>query len=498
MRVFIFSVLMSCSCLLDAQIRFQHAYSYQGDEAGNCLVTYGQNILAGGQSDDGNTQYAFLVDIGILGDTLWTRHIGAPFTNCYGLAVGTGTKFAVACGGLVGLDIPGNLLWARQGNGEFRGVIYYGSGYYAAGNDSSGALLAWNIDMNGDTIWTHTYTSAANPVFRAISSGGGIQPYIAANSDSGIVILQVDFNGIPIWNKTYRFPDALSPASANVNDVYRAPLGDLLVVGSYQDTLNRLGGFLLRTDAFGNVISMKTYKDPNGLTNTFLNSVTEDYPNYRLSLFGSGEANFNGSHCMYLLKTDLAGDTIWTCGYRNGDDFGAAHALLPNKSFAMVGTTFGAQGNMYVVQADSTGNAYCNMEHFSRAVFSDTAYVDSLVFAVGFSPVFNLVNPVVFSGCSRQVICSNVGMNEEISSAGICIFPNPSNGNFTIRRSQNEEDAAVLIYDANGRKLLQMKIPAGQTEMLLTADLAPGLYLVRIVSGTENSASRMVVGPGNN
>lgn len=496
MRIFIFSILFVCTTALGAQVQFQNTYSYQGDEAGNCLVTYGQNILAGGQSDDGNNQYAFLVSIGMLGDTNWTTHIGAPFSNAYGIAIGAGTKFAVACGGLINLDINGNLLWARQGDGEFRGIIRNGSGYYAAGNDSAGALFLWNTDFNGDTLWTKTYTNATHPVFKSMSANAAQQPYIAADSDSGIVLLNIQNNGTLLWNKTFRLPDALSLTAMHVNDVYCTPLGHILLAGSYQDSLYRLSGFLIHADGLGNVMYVKTYKDPFGNTNTFLNSVVEDYPNNTLSLFGTGEANFNGPHCMYLLKTDLNGDTIRTVGYRIGDDFGYAHALMPDRGFALVGTNT-SQGNMFVARADSTGNSYCNMEHFSRSIFSDTVYVDSLIFTTGFSPVFIPVNPVQFFGCSPHVFCNSVGINEESDSQTVQLFPNPSNGNFTIERNDVSENATVFIYDMNGRELKQTQFVSGEKQIQISADLAAGVYLLRVFSANENSMTRIVLQPGS-
>lgn len=494
MRTVLLSFFICCATAVTAQAQFQTTYSYQGDEAGNCLLPLGSNIVAGGQSDDGTTNYAFVVYINGLGDTLWTRHIGAPFTNCWGMAPAASGNFAIAGGGLAGMTNTGSLSWAKQGNGAFRGVCRHGSGFYAAGNDSTGALLLWKTDFNGDTAWTRTYSNPAHPVYKAMTLNAGQQPLVAANSDSGIVLLNIDYTGTLLWNKCYRLPDALSQASVNVNGIYTSGNGLVRLVGSYQDTQNRLSGFLLCVDNGGHVIRMRTYKDLSGNTNTFLTGVSEDLQSQTLLLSGSGESFFNGAHCMYLLKTDVNGDTAWTRGYRIGDDFGAAHARLNNTNIALIGTNT-SQGNMYVVETDASGDSYCNMEYFSRAVLPDTAFVDSLVFTTGYSPLCIAVSPLVFSGCTQTVICNSVGIPEKNEAGSIRVFPNPSSGTITLRRENAAASATVSVLDLHGKLVAgqEQRVESGERETQLEFTVSPGIYLLKIVSEKENEIVKLVV-----
>ncbi len=82
----------------------------------------------------------------------------------------------------------------------------------------------------------------------------------------------------------------------------------------------------------------------------------------------------------------------------------------------------------------------------------------------------------------------NVGINEDPRSAGgIELFPNPASGMVTLRRDVTER-AVVRVASMEGANILEMKWTAGATSMTLPVDeLADGLYLVTVTSGTQGS-----------
>lgn len=93
------------------------------------------------------------------------------------------------------------------------------------------------------------------------------------------------------------------------------------------------------------------------------------------------------------------------------------------------------------------------------------------------------------------------GVNE-VDAAGIYmqVFPNPSNGSFTIQYSNAQtSDITVSLYDITGRtiyKQVQGQQPAG--EHLLSIDkaqhnLTPGVYFVEVQKGSVRKTQKLVI-----
>jgi agmatine/peptidylarginine deiminase len=87
-------------------------------------------------------------------------------------------------------------------------------------------------------------------------------------------------------------------------------------------------------------------------------------------------------------------------------------------------------------------------------------------------------------------VTSVTGIEE--STIDIGIYPNPSNGLFTINLNENEVESRVSIIDAFGRTLIELG-PQQQERKYYDLELAPGVYLVRVVNGSESSVERMII-----
>jgi hypothetical protein len=78
--------------------------------------------------------------------------------------------------------------------------------------------------------------------------------------------------------------------------------------------------------------------------------------------------------------------------------------------------------------------------------------------------------------------------------ADISVFPNPSNGQFTISTPSLQTDATLDVYSTDGRLVYQQTIPSGTTETSIDLQQpAAGLYQVRIIAGGEVRMAKMVV-----
>jgi alpha-tubulin suppressor-like RCC1 family protein len=78
-----------------------------------------------------------------------------------------------------------------------------------------------------------------------------------------------------------------------------------------------------------------------------------------------------------------------------------------------------------------------------------------------------------------QVACPSVLDNESFEVANkIIIYPNPSNGNFTI---VSEEDSAVEVYDMIGKKVFSKNVSIGSSNLDLS-NYANGIYLLTVTN----------------
>lgn len=98
---------------------------------------------------------------------------------------------------------------------------------------------------------------------------------------------------------------------------------------------------------------------------------------------------------------------------------------------------------------------------------------------------------------SACVTITGVGLNENVLSAGIEIFPNPSNGEFTVSISGIATDKmTVVISEVNGKIIMTKELSNTSDSIELPVDLAGienGVYFVTISADDQRSVQRIVV-----
>lgn len=94
---------------------------------------------------------------------------------------------------------------------------------------------------------------------------------------------------------------------------------------------------------------------------------------------------------------------------------------------------------------------------------------------------------------------ANTNIADQINNAQMQIFPNPANAYTEISIHQNMPDAQVEIFDINGKMIAQQFAALNKDVpfKLVTADLANGIYFIRVSDKTRKSTpmvQRIVVG----
>ncbi|MDR6341361.1 hypothetical protein HNQ91_004434 [Filimonas zeae] len=113
-----------------------------------------------------------------------------------------------------------------------------------------------------------------------------------------------------------------------------------------------------------------------------------------------------------------------------------------------------------------------------------------LSFSGGTGYLFNL-NHFVFTGGSTA-LSVNQPLAKSTAGSNIQVYPNPTSDVLNVSVSKKrEENADIYIYDNTGRQVLNCKLPGHQTTVNVAA-LSPGLYLVKLINGSEIITSKFL------
>jgi PKD repeat protein len=89
-----------------------------------------------------------------------------------------------------------------------------------------------------------------------------------------------------------------------------------------------------------------------------------------------------------------------------------------------------------------------------------------------------------------------VGMNN-LTSQGLSVYPNPSNGNITVEMQnwQSNETATVNVIDATGKTVYQEQISnnlSGKANLQMSG-MAEGVYQIQVTRAGQSNTSRIVI-----
>lgn len=264
-------------------------------------------------------------------------------------------------------DLDGDSLWmtvwgtSRQEHA--RDVISCsGGGYAVAGverliQNSYPQIVFHRLNAAGIIVNTKKYGHIGNDGAWSIieSSGGGFA--IAGFSDisnsgqTDVYLVRTDANGDTLWTRNWGGDD-----DDEGHCVDQTPDGDFIVTGfSMSFGASNADVYLLRVDASGDTLWTKTYGGslqdrgysvrPTSDGGFIIAGNTRSY--------GAGESD------MYLIKTDASGDTLWTRTYGLEYDEYCNSVVEVNNGYTLVGDSesFGTHDkNMYIVRTNLLGD----------------------------------------------------------------------------------------------------------------------------------------------
>ncbi|MBN1458033.1 MAG: hypothetical protein JXA57_00760, partial [Armatimonadetes bacterium] len=213
-------------------------------------------------------------------------------------------------------------------------------------------------DAQGDTLWTHVYGGTEDDVgysVRQTADGGFIvtgYTYSDGVGWSDVYLVKTNAQGDTLWTRTYGGTDRDGGVSVlQTSDGGYVVAGWTASFGTGGDDV-----YLIRTNAAGDTLWTRTYGGSERDEGSSVRPTTDGgfiVAGHTMS-FGAGGEDF------YLVKTNASGDTFWTRTYGGVNlDQGWSTQQTADGGYIIAGCTqsFGAGfWDYYLVKADSDGD----------------------------------------------------------------------------------------------------------------------------------------------
>jgi hypothetical protein len=361
---------------LPAQITFQRVYGGDHADFGYSVqqTTDSGYIVAGMTSSFGAGLFdLYLIKTDTNGDTLWTRSCGGSAVE-EGFSVQQTTDGGYIITGsicsigvsvdvyLVRTNASGCAIWTRAYGGLSDDVGLSvrqttDGGYIVAGR--SGTSVAGSQDVyivktnaSGDTLWTRTLGGSEDDQGHSVqqtSDGGYIVVGNTWSFGAGgydVYLIKTDSAGDTLWTRTCGGADYDWGMS-----VQQTADGGYIITGTtysfgavYADVL------LTKADARGETLWTRTFggaHDDRGCS-------VQQTRDGGYVIAGWTNSLGAGDNDLYLIKTDAAGDTLWTRTYGGAyDDYGYSVQQTVDGGYIVAGYT---GSDVYLIKTDTDGH----------------------------------------------------------------------------------------------------------------------------------------------
>lgn len=499
---------------------FQRAYGTTGsDGLGNVIEVNGGFMLeAGTDSYGAGMGDLVLIKTNTFGDTLWCKAYGGTDNEGGSRVLPTSDGGYILIGYTwsfgpntplksniyaVKTDSVGNLQWAKayggtadDGISAFRQTA--DSGFILTGSTGNSLRDGFLMKINsvGNVMWVKNYGGAGDDAFSDVeitNDGGYIlcgmtgtySPWTMASW-----LIRTNANGDTLWTKTYGGPGSVGTLDLTI----LGGNGGFVMVGN---TFNWGAGssdiYLIKTDTAGNLLWSKTY---GGIYDDDGRWVVEN-ANGSLLITGHGPGFENttwGNYRGYILKVAPDGTFQWVKVFGQGPNDYVEDVLVLTDGYALSGSTgtFGMGGfDGYFIKTDFNGVSGCYEVNNTLTEMNAPTQIWSGGGAITNIPWTAINTATIQSSApiTPTIVCLIPPLGEnELNDFDINIYPNPFAHTVTINTAEKGE---VEIYNTLGEKIGLWQLAAGKTEIDLSKQTS-GIYFVRITT-QEGIVTRKIV-----
>ncbi len=466
-----------------------YGYDVATDINGNVIVIGG---FSGTMTFGFDTVYSglFIVKYDSTGNVLWAKQLSGINGTCTSL-VGDRFGNSYLGGWFEGTGIFGNDTLNTIGYNAFlvkynsNGILLWAKSSKQV--DSSGSCEAWSLasDKNGNVYLTGGFTEE-----RCF----GNDTIISTSSSGDFFIAKYDSLGNINWVRTSISSGNSSTAVAWSLAVDGSNM--LYVTGQFVNTL------LFNADS---LIS----KSPNGDLNIFLVKYDNE-GDFKWARQSTEMIPVTSQ--IYWASFSVACDTLKRGGCYLGlwlaKGRGGRYYIGFNGDTLSINTSNPTAES--IMKFDSSGNALCgsiftegieddgdglNVDPSGEHVYFDGDLANTCIFGNDTLVCIPYREEIPFVACWRPCDALTLGVKGiENDNHSIHVFPNPSNGNFTVslsnvnahlNESSGQEKCNVEIYNVFGEKVLTETLGSAQGDNAIDLSSQPsGIYLYRVISET--------------
>jgi hypothetical protein len=415
----------------------------------------------------------------------FTRSFGASYSDAY----------------LIKTDINGNILWYKLYGGWYEddalsvkqtadGGFILAGGTWSFGSGAEDIYLI-RTDENGNLIWDKTYGGSEIDVAMSVSQTGDSGFIIAGctlsygKGLSDVYLIRTDINGDTIWTKTYGGAEF-----DRGNFVIQTNEGGFIITGSTSSFGNSLEDiYIIRTDMNGDTLWTKIFGGTYNDYGSCILQTTED----RFVFTGTTVVQPNDCR-VFLFMINNSGDSIWKqTFFKTGKDEGYSVASVNDGGYIITGSTYYARSggfDVYLIKTDENGNLIWDRtfggsgDEIGRSVIqsNDGGYVIS-----GYTNSFGLgLNDVYVIKTDSSGNINGFNHYSLHESNGIVIFPNPATDVIYIKLEKipDWEEAEINIASVSGEIICHSRKLTGE-------DLKSGIDISGLGSGVYTIQVRM-------
>ncbi|MFC2100951.1 T9SS type A sorting domain-containing protein [Bacteroidota bacterium] len=399
---------------------------------------------------------------------------------------------------LMKINAFGDTLWTKTyGGSSFDQGDYIiqtlDSCYAIVGGTSSITYGNYDVyflktDKYGDTLWTRHYGGVNSDFGRCVhqtsDSGFIIVGTTCISGSCDIYMIKTDQYGDTSWTKTIG-----GPAYEQGFSIRQTFDKGYIIAGLISSATQSYQVYLLKTDSAGNVLWSKEFGGPY-VDNA--SSVQQTSDSGYIIAGRTKTANYGQSDA-YLIKTDANGDSLWTRTYGDPNEHDEAYQIIQtfDGGYVFTGYTTNNWNDLYVVRTDSVGNTIWSQSFgdINYQVGSDIRQTYDSCFIIAGTyldmdsmPVFILSYDIYIIKLNSSGILTNISFRE---SENLFIYPNPTQNHINLKLGPRCNSIEILNMQGQIVYTETIKDNYRHSKSIDLSQVNRGVYLIKVRS--ENS-----------
>lgn len=373
-------------------------------------------------------------------------------------------------------DASGNLYIAGTLNIDDSNVDYF-----ILKMDANGAIVRQSVFGGFDSEFLLAFLRKSNGDL--VISG-----WIDTGTGENIHLVKLNPDLAVTWNSHFTGDDMYFGY-----DLKEKPNGNVLLAGRF-DGVNLFYDVLLAEidQANGNPVWAKHYTSVNPAYIHAYGLAVQ--PDNRIALTGI----VKGSNELNLyLETDATGNIVRSKSISSVNEIesnGYGICASPDGGFTVCGTRFGSDNSsVFLLKTDAGGETACFTTNYPLTAGSLTLDPEILTMHTG-NQTLTTVDASYTETLLNSFVdaCAPISVEEPLPEEEFSIFPNPTDGMFTINLPPAGSEAILVVIDMNGMVVYRVENPHSAVQEP-GLHLSPGVYFVGLVSKESRQFRKILV-----